>query len=363
MLEVQQRSRLLISGLLLILILLGGCTQPQEDSLQEVTDMFGRKVEVPEKVERVVAVGPGSLRLLTHMQVLDRVVGVEEGEERENWGQWGGPYNVAHPELEELPVIGPVHGGDAELILAQNPDLIFFYGDPGEAKNLEEKTGIPVLGVKYVDLGPSRDELLYKSWQLIGRVLDKEQRAQELIAYTEGLIKDLKERTEDVKQEKRVYAGGLSHHGGHGIVSTKIPFPPFEFLNLDYFSSPEEVKQVNSVMISKEKLIEWNPELIFVDEMNLNLIKRDLDKNSEYQTLEAIKQGEIYGLLPYAYYNRNPSTILANSYYMGKVIYPEQFEDIDSAQKADMIYQEFVGGEVYDELAKSYGGYKKLNLN
>ncbi|MFO7818850.1 MAG: ABC transporter substrate-binding protein [Halanaerobacter sp.] len=360
---MKEQRRLLICLLLSILILFGGCTQPQEEPQREITDMFGRKVEVPQEVERVVAVGPGSLRLLTHMQVLNRVVGVEEGEERENWGEWGGPYNIAHPELDELPVIGPPHGGDAELILAQNPDLIFFYGDPGEAKSLEKKTGIPVLGIKYVDLGPSRDELLYEAWQLIGRVLNKEKRAQELIAYTEDLISDLKERTAGIEQEKRVYAGGISHQGGHGIVSTKIPFPPFEFLNLDYFSSQEEVKQVNSVMISKEKLVDWDPEIIFVDEMNRNLIERDLTNNSEYQTIEAIEDGEIYGILPYAYYNRNPSTILANTYYMGQVIYPEQFKDIDAEQKADEIYQEFVGGEVYDELAKSYGGYKKLNLN
>ena len=363
--EYKIKKKVLISGVLCLLLILVGCAKPDSQPQKTVTDMFGRQVEVPQEVERVVAVGPGTLRLLTHMQVLDKVVGVEDGEQRAQWGEWGGPYNIAHPELDELPTIGPPHGGEAELILAQNPDLIFFYGDPGAAKSLEQKTGIPVVGVKYVDIGPSRDELLYQSWQLIGELLNQEQRAQELINYTEGLISDLKDRTKNIpkQQKKRVYAGGISHHGGHGIVSTKIPFPPFEFLNLDYFSNPEEIEQVSSVMISKEKLVDWNPEIIFVDQMNLNLIKRDLTKNKEYQTLNAVKEKQIYGLLPYSYYHRNPSTILANAYYMGQVIYPEQFADINPEEKADQIYQEFVGAKVYDQLAKEYGGYRKINLD
>lgn len=361
---MKDRLLLVMVGLLSLLLLVGGCSpEPQEEASKEITDMFGRTVEVPQKVERIAAVGPGSLRLLTHMQVLDRVVGVEEGESREGWGEWGGPYNLAHPELDDLPEIGPPHGGDAELILAQNPDLIFFYGEAGAAQNLEEKIGVPVVGLDYIDLGPSRERLLYESWKLIGQVLNKSKRAQKLIDYTEGLISDLKERTKDLSQKKRVYTGGISHHGGHGILSTKIPFPPFEFLNLNYFSPPEGIEEVNSVMISREKLISWDPEIIFVDEMNLNLIKQNLAKNKEYQTIKALQENEVYGILPYAYYNRNPSTILANTYYMGKVIYPEAFADIDPAKKADQIYEEFVGAKVYDKLEKSYGGYKKIELN
>ena len=94
----------------------------------------------------------------------------------------------------------------------------------------------------------------------------------------------------------------------------------------------------------------------------MNLITEDLETNKEYQTITAVKRDQIYGMLPYAFYHRNPSTILANAYYMGKVIYPEQFKDINPAQKADQIYNKFVGAEVYQELSNVYGGFKKLNL-
>ena len=48
--------------------------------------------------------------------------------------------------------------------------------------------------------------------------------------------------------------------------------------------------------------------------------------------------------------NVNHETSLANAYYVGKVLYPEQFADIDPAEKADEIYEFVVGVPVYDQL-------------
>lgn len=49
---------------LALAILIAGCAQQpaqvKEEGKVTVTDMLGRTVEVPEKVERVVAIGPGA---------------------------------------------------------------------------------------------------------------------------------------------------------------------------------------------------------------------------------------------------------------------------------------------------------------
>ena len=47
---------------------------------------------------------------------------------------------------------------------------------------------------------------------------------------------------------------------------------------------------------------------------------------------------------------------------MGKIIYPQQFSDLNPEKKANQIYQKFVGAKVYDQLAATYGGFKKLDL-
>ena len=43
-----------------------------------VTDLLGREVTVPEKINRVVCIGAGSLRLYTYVGDLSKLVGVED---------------------------------------------------------------------------------------------------------------------------------------------------------------------------------------------------------------------------------------------------------------------------------------------
>ena len=60
-----------------------------------VEDMAGRSVSVESPVQRIVCAGPGALRLITYMNVQDKVVGVEEMEKDPT----GRPYAYANPCL------------------------------------------------------------------------------------------------------------------------------------------------------------------------------------------------------------------------------------------------------------------------
>ncbi len=48
--------------------------------------------------------------------------------------------------------------------------------------------------------------------------------------------------------------------------------------------------------------------------------------------------------------------MLADAYFIGSVLYPEQFADIDPAEKADEIYSFLVGEPVFAELNSQYDG-------
>jgi len=89
-------------------------------------DMAGRKVWVPENVERIVCKGPGTLRLITYLQATDKVVGIEGGFEKQSVS--GRPYRIAHKELTALPTIGtagPSPQADSESVLQVRPDVVF----------------------------------------------------------------------------------------------------------------------------------------------------------------------------------------------------------------------------------------------
>lgn len=346
--------------------LLMGC-QPQKSKQPGgektvVTDMLGRKVSLPAKVEQTVGIGPGALRLLVYLQAEDMVVGVEEIEKRT-----GRPYIFAHPGLQDRPTIGPAFTGDAELIAARQPDVIFkTYTTRGEANELQRKTGIPVVALQYVNETEAW-HTLDSAIQLLGRVLKRKERARELIAFYRSQIDSLNAKTHDTpqKEKPRVYLGGLSHRGTHGINSTSPYYEPFAFIDARNVARGLR-KQYNNnegVMLDTEQLMVWNPQVVFIDLAGRSLVQRDLDKNREFfRKIEAFSNNRVYGLHPYNWYSTNYATVLANAWYAGSVLYPEKFEDVDPAKKADNIYRQFLGEAVYENLESEYGGYGQLTF-
>jgi len=351
---------------------LGGCAGKNEQKPAaappqqkiKVTDLAGREVEIAAPVQKVAAIGPGALRLVCYVHGAGKVVGVEDLEKRQPTGR---PYVLAYPELKNLPTIGP--GGpdstpDAEKLVSVQPDVIFaaYLVEKAKADSLQEKTGIPVVVLSYGQLA-TFDQDVYKSLELIGKIIGQEKRAQEVVSYLERCQKDLHDRTKDVPEEKKpkVYVGALGRKGTHGIESTQGQYPPF--LAVSAKNVVDETGKKGGISIDREKLLSWDPDLIFIDEGGLNLVQEDYRKNPQfYQSLTAVKKGRLYGQIPYNYYTTNIDTAIADAYYAGKVIYPEQFKDIDPAKKADEIYEFLLGKPVYAQMAKDFGGFKKLTL-
>jgi iron complex transport system substrate-binding protein len=70
--------------------------------------------------------------------------------------------------------------------------------------------------------------------------------------------------------------------------------------------------------------------------------------------LSAVREGKVYGVLPYNFYNTNYETVFADAYFIGKILYPDRFADIDPAKKADEIFMFFVGKPVFEELNSQF---------
>lgn len=323
----------------------------------EVTDLAGRKVEVPENIERIVAVGPGSLRLVVYLEAENMVAGIEEFENRNKMR----PYILAKPELSDLTIIGPQFGGDPELIASVDPDIIIkSYTPPSEADKLSKKTGIPVVMINDGEAGSMEEKEMLKAVDFLGSILDKQKRAEEIKEKYQYYINDLQKRAEisDSEIKDELYIGGIGFKGAKGITSTETDYIPFKYLDI---KNPASEKYSGNIMVSREQLLIWNPPIIFVDQGGINLVKKDF-KRAEFKYLDALKNDNIYGLLPYNHYTTNFATMLADAYYIAKIIYPEQFKDIDPISKADEIYKFFVGKEVYSDMSKIFGGFKKLKF-
>lgn len=354
-------------GVFVLAFLLSCCvnsSQTNRDEYVLVKDLKGREVLVPKNVKKIVGLRAGALRLLIYMDAIDLIAGIEDVEKKDMR-----PYTLAHPELLELPIIGPSMGGDAELILKAHPDVIFIsYSTKGDADALQKKTGIPVIVLECPELSTARDTL-FASFRLIGKVLHKENRANSLISYIENSIAELNAWTQDIpdREKPSVYIGGVSYSGAHGINSIQPYYPPFIFINTHNVSSGIDkrlVSHVKGTYIDKEQLIRWNPDVLFIDASGLSLVQVELAENTVLnKSLTAVKQNRMYVLLPYNNYATNYELVLINAWYTGKVLYPDRFADITIRQKANEILKNFLGVSVYDEIVKTSAALRQLEIN
>ncbi len=330
-----------------------------------VTDALGRQLTLPAHVEHAICSGSGCLRLLTYLQTIDRIVAVDSIELRGSPVD-ARPYAIANPQLKNYPLFGEFRGHDSpELIAGLNPQpqVIFktFAGRGQDPDQLQAKTGIPVITLEYGNLTYARQQL-NQSLRLMAGIMDKAERAEEVIAFFDAMEEDLQRRTGDFPESRRpsCYIGGLAQSGPHGFQSTEPSFAPFVFTNAHNVAAPSASEEpLSHANVSKEQIIFWDPEIIFIDVSTLRLgsgsnALDQLRHDPAYRNLSALEQNQIYGLFPYSSYNQNFEAIYANAYYIGKVLYPERFEDIDPISKAEEISIFLNGGAAFTVLNRQF---------
>ena len=373
----------ILTALLLAIVLCAGCTGSTTASpsapattvaaassgTTTITDGFGRSVEVPAHPQKIICSGSGCLRYIVYFGAQDKIVGVDSQEKKEHPFE-ARAYAITNPQFASLPLIGEMRGkDDPEKIIGIGPEVIFKTGSTGttygtsgpEADTLQDKTGIAVVAFPYGSLRTDAEKKeLTDAFRLLGKTLGKEARAEELIAYVDEVTADLEKRTKDIPadQQKTVYIGGVSSAGAHGIISTEPAYPPFLWVHAKNIAAGIDTQHAD---VSKEVIVDGDPEFLFIDVGTIQMDNEgaigELKTNPAYAGLKAVKNGNVYGVLPYNYYNTNYESVLADAYYVGKVLYPDQFADVDPKQKADEIYTKFVGKPAFDNINANYKNY------
>lgn len=330
-----------------------------------ITDVYGRTVELPEEINNTICLGAGALRMVCYAQGEDKVIGVEEAEHQQTLAK---AYNyLNYDKFKDLPIVGQGGAGGnipyEEEIIKVNPDVIIAAYTQQEADKLQAKTGIPVVCVSYNGIfDPTMDQSL----ELIGTLLGKQERCKEVIDYMQAAKQDLNNRTKDIPDDQKptVFSGAVSFRGGHGIEGTYAQFPPFVAINAK--NVVDETGKDGSLIIDKEKILTWNPDIIFLDPNNMHLVRDDYKDNADfYHSLKAVQEGKVYTQIAYNWYTTNVEVAIADAYYAGTIIYPEQFKDINIVEKANDIFVHMLGDKAehyYQDLVDGQLGFGELKI-
>jgi iron complex transport system substrate-binding protein len=304
--------RAVLALLLIVLV-------PASVEARTITDSAGRKVEVPERVERVFAAGPPA-SILLYMLAPEKMTGWPNPptpEER--------PYIA--PAYRDLPALGRLtgRGGTAnlEVVLNVKPDLILDFGSVRDtyaslADNVQEQTKIP-----YV-LVDGRFEATPASLRLMGDILGVQARGEELAGYVEQAFAEIDAVLATVAQDKRprVYLArgpdGLET-GVVGSINTEI------IERAGGRNVAEAAGQRGLVRASIEQVIVADPEIILT--WDRNFFER-VSKDPLWANIRAVREARVYlaPTAPFGWIDRPPSLNRVISLkWLAGLFYPDKF--------------------------------------
>ena len=315
------------------------------DATQPVTDMRGRSVIVPAHIQKICCIGRGSLRMVSYLHAADLVTGVEFPEKKET--PHARPYLLAYPFLRDLPLIGFGAAGDPELILQAGPEVILYAdGDLQAIESMQGKTGIPVVAMTCGDLSEKREDF-NACLRLLGKILNKEARADSLIGLIDSEIQEINMLTAQNRLDTlSAYIGGLVFKGRHGFNSTEADYAPFNLLGIKNVAAGIPSAPENPVQIQLEQLVVWKPDVVFYDMACEDKVADDLRK---YRFL---KFKGVYSLYPSRLYGENFETTLLNAFYIAYALTGRK-SDFDG--KIREIYTAFLTPETAEKFIAIYG--------
>ena len=353
---------------MLCLGLFAGCaTTDQEDGPPRIVkDTWGREVEIPEKVDSIVCLGSGAPRIAAYLGVMDMLVGAEDHDIKgatvlRDYSM------VYYDELKELPAVGAGGGsgannGYAEQIIEVQPDVILAGFSQEAAEELQNQTGIPVVCVRYLSIN-FVDESFYAAMRVFAEVVGAQQRCEAVLKFVDDCKKDLNDRTKDIpdSEKKTAYTGAVTFSGRHGFAGTYANFGPF--IGVNALNVADEVKDTNYFETDLEKIVQWDPDVIFLDPGNMDLVNDEYKTNPGYfDALRAVQEGNVYTMPSFNNCGTNITYAIMDAYYAGMVLYPDAFADVDMESIGKLVLESMLGEDFFEEMENGGLFYGKLTI-
>lgn len=307
-----------------------------ESDIVRITDMAGREVVVPDSANKVISNNlPGTILLYSLADSL-LIARNNTASSSENMFCTEG--------YCKLPLIGSWFSTNGtrntEEIIRLKPDLIISAGNIGPqvveiTDRDQELLQIPMILVS-TDL-----TVLDSTYQFLGKLLNREEKAKELVGVYKKYIPEILSKAEktDSVERKRIYIAmgenGLLTPPASSLHSQVAKYAgAINVAKIDLFN--HEVSGFATV--SLEQVINWAPDIILAcggNDILSKELKNYLLTDKKWGGLSAVKTGQVYAVpaSPYLWLDRPPSiNQMIGVIWLAKLLYPEHFTyDINTA--------------------------------
>lgn len=329
-----------------------------------VVDAYGRSVEVPKDAKTAATVGSGA-RFVVYAGAQDKLIAVTEMETTPAMNR---PYAIAYKDLfANLPSTSNGNhlletNVNEEQLMDLNPDVIISSRSAEECDALQKDTGIPVIGIIYQN--QLFTDNVYNSITCVGEALGTEDHANEVVAKLKEWDADLKARTADIADADKpsVYVGAVNYKGAKSFTGTYANYAPLVELNAKNVA--DETGQKAAVDVDLEQIGNWDPDYMFLNAGNMDLMKADYANNQAFfDGLKAFQQGNLYTQPFFNFNGTNIDTGICDTYFIGATIYPDKFADVDLKAKYSEIYTTLLGVDFYRAMQQSGMDFKSISFN
>ena len=271
-------KKLSLLFLLSLTLLLASCSgrQPDTQTMDTVTDDYGRRVAVPASPTRVVSLSPAVTEIMFALGAGDMLVGRTD-------------FCTYPAEANQIPSIGGISNLNIESILACQPDLVISGSMVGKkATDQMDQMGTPMVCV----IEKPRFDALYDNILAIGRLVGREREADSLNALLRYCVIALDTDTLTTSRNHaitpKVYyvvgygpAGNFTA-GGNTFINDIIRMA----------GGRNIAEEVSGWSYSLEALMKEDPDYIIVRRED----SAAFCSMKPYNTLRAVRQGNVIGI-------------------------------------------------------------------
>ncbi len=333
----------------------------EEPSIKIIVDGLGREIEVPTKVETIVTLGNAS-RMAAYLGLADKMITVASGDLNDSAVMAYGYYN--HEIWKDLPVCSSGGYGEInpEVIIEAAPDVILCTFEEDIVANIEDQIGRKVVAAPQGTLFEEDYELALR---VFGEACGVSDRAEELITFINDCLNDLNSRTKDIAEEEKPLAlcAAATFRGGHGIAGVYANNAVFRTVNAKD-ATIGYIDDQKGVEVDKEQILTWNPDIIVLDASNIGLVENEYAEDPGFFAgLDAVAGGKLYQWPNSTSNYTNVEIPIVNAYYIGSIMFPDAFADIDFEAKAEEVFSFFLGSAGYLSVLNEAGmGYGPVTL-
>lgn len=315
-----------------------------------ITDMAGREVAVPNKVDKVYTYGSSGQISTIMLYCLDpdKLLG------------WNYELNDLEKafileEYHDLTVYGMGDSVNYEAIIADGPQLVVTAGKLDEnaiadADALQEQLGIPVFMLS----GDLQDSAA--AFRLFGQIIGNEEAGNALADYADKTFAWLDEAVAAIPEDAKVtvyYGNGENslNTAAAGSTSSQV----LEMVGAVNVADLE-AGSGNRMDISKEQILAWDPQVVILNgepkqDFTANMAVESFMADPDFANVTAVKNGQVYGSpkAPFSWIDRPPGpNRLIGLYWAFATIYPD-YADFDLDATIREFYQLFYHTDLTDE--------------